>query len=60
MPNVIRKASEGKPSFEDCQVTKLIDGTSGKMNRHILNLTNREKEVLRLLGKGFTNQEIAR
>ncbi|ACB85646.1 response regulator [Natranaerobius thermophilus] len=53
----IRKASEGKPSFEG-QVTKLMMERRENESAY-LNLTNREKEVLRLLGKGFTNQEIA-
>lgn len=62
--SAIRAVSQGKvyldPSIAGKLVNTCITGARGKYEKHGFNsLTEREKEVLNLIGEGRTNQEIA-
>ncbi|EXJ22798.1 Two component transcriptional regulator VraR [Alkalibacterium sp. AK22] len=56
----VRSTYNGHAFIEE-EVTTILEEQQNKVNEHALHdlLTNRENEVLQLISKGYTNQEIA-
>lgn len=56
----VRNTHNGNNYIEE-QVSSILEEKKENMNKHFLHerLTNRENEVVQLISKGYTNQEIA-
>lgn len=61
--NAIRTVAAGKtylsPSISDALVDNVKDNESGSKNSAFMSLTQRERQVLKLLAEGLTTKEIA-
>lgn len=55
----IRKAAEGESILDERLAKTLLGGPAGKGGALYERLTEREREILRLIAKGMTNSEIA-
>jgi len=57
---VLKKVSNGEICIDNTTIKNLIDGVN-KMDKGVYTaLTNREREIVALIGQGYRNKEIAR